>query len=58
MAPLEASNMASMKLSIPDEILEVLLLEGLNSGEAIPYTEDTMDEVRQRLRERLLYSGR
>ena len=38
--------------------LETLLLEGINSGEAILYTEDTIGEVRQRLSERLAQSGK
>lgn len=50
--------MALMDLPISDENLKALLLEGLNSGEAILYTEDTMNEVRQRLIERLLFNDK
>jgi antitoxin ParD1/3/4 len=33
--------------------LEALLLEGLNSGEPVTFTRDTVKEVHQRLAERL-----
>jgi antitoxin ParD1/3/4 len=38
--------------------LEVLLLEGLDSGEPAPFTTDTVNEIRQRLAERLAQSGK
>jgi hypothetical protein len=51
-------NMASMNTSLPDKVLEALLLEGLNSGEVIPFSKNTIDEVRQRLSERLVHKDK
>ena len=37
-----------------EEKLEALLMEGLNSGPAKPFTKDDMDEVRRVVRQRAL----